>query len=235
MPTTLSALAKLVGASVVGDATMEIAGAATLLDATPQDITLVDKSEKAGSLATSAARAAVVPHEFPIDTLTMPALVVDDVHLAFTAIVLHFRPQRPQTRTGIHPAAMISPTAHLADDVDVHAGATVGDDATIGPGSTIHAGARVMAGCKLGASVTVHPNAVLYEGTTVGDRSTIHSGVVLGCHGFGYRVFEGSNLPAAQLGWVEVGCDCEIGAAPPSTAAPMVPRSSATGRRSTTW
>ncbi len=96
MPTTLSALAKLVAATVVGDATVEITGAATLLDATPQDITLVDKGEKAGSLATSAARAAVVPSEFPLDTLTMPALLVDDVHQAFTAIVLHFRPQRPR-------------------------------------------------------------------------------------------------------------------------------------------
>jgi UDP-3-O-[3-hydroxymyristoyl] glucosamine N-acyltransferase len=88
----------------------------------------------------------------------------------------------------------------------------VGDDAVIGPGSTIHSGARVMAGCRLGTNVTVHPNAVLYERTVVGDRSTIHAGVVLGCHGFGYRVFEGSNLPSAQLGWVEVGADCEIGA-----------------------
>ena len=42
--------------------------------------------------------------------------------------------------------------------------------------------------------------------------ASIHAGVVLGCHGFGYRVFEGSNLPAAQLGYVEVGADCEIGA-----------------------
>jgi UDP-3-O-[3-hydroxymyristoyl] glucosamine N-acyltransferase len=94
----------------------------------------------------------------------------------------------------------------------VHAGATIGDDAEIGSGSTIHAGARVLAGCKLGENVTIHTNAVLYEGTTVGAGSVIHANVVLGCHGFGYRVFEGSNLPSAQLGWVEVGRDCEIGA-----------------------
>ncbi len=69
-----------------------------------------------------------------------------------------------------------------------------------------------MAGCRLGENVTVYPNAVLYENTTVGPRSIIHSGVVLGCHGFGYRYFEGSHKPAAQLGYVQVGCDCEIGA-----------------------
>ena len=69
-----------------------------------------------------------------------------------------------------------------------------------------------MAGCKMGAGVTIYPNAVLYENTTVGARSIIHASVVLGCHGFGYRFFEGSHQPAAQLGYVQMGSDCEIGA-----------------------
>ncbi len=212
MPTTLAALARLVEGEVVGDGALVIHDAATLADATTDDITLVDRSEKATSLAASKAKAAVVPRGFPLESLTMPAIVVDDVHRAFTTLVVYFRPPRPQVRIGLHPAAVICTSARLADDVDVHGGATVGADVEIGPGATIYPGARVMAGCKLGASVTIHPNAVLYEGTIVGDRSTIHSGAVIGCHGFGYRVFEGSNLPTAQLGWVEIGCDCEIGA-----------------------
>ena len=212
MPTTLSALARLVGGDVAGDDSVPIDGAATLPDARDGDITLVDKSEKAGSLAGTAARAAVVPRGFPLESLEMPAIVVDDVHRAFTTILTQFRPPRSRRRCGISPAATISATARLADDVDAHALATIGDDAQIGSGSTIHAGARIMAGCKLGENVTVHPNAVLYEGTIVGRGSVIHAGAVLGCHGFGYRAFEGSNLPSAQLGWVAVGADCEIGA-----------------------
>jgi UDP-3-O-[3-hydroxymyristoyl] glucosamine N-acyltransferase len=212
MPTKLSALAHLVGGELVGDATTVISGAATLVDATDNDITLVDKNEKLGSLANSAARAVVVPPGFPVESLTMPAIVVDDVHRAFTAIVLHFRPQRARQRMGISPHALISPSARLAGGVDVHAGASIGDDVEIGSGSTIYPGARVMAGCRLGENVTIHPNAVLYEETKVGDGSVIHAGVVLGCHGFGYRVLEGANCPSAQLGWVEVGSNCEIGA-----------------------
>jgi UDP-3-O-[3-hydroxymyristoyl] glucosamine N-acyltransferase len=212
MPTTLSALAHLVGGDVVGDAALEIAGAATLLDAAASDITLVDKNEKLTSLSASAARAAVVPRGFPVESLSMPAIVVDDVHRAFTAIVLHFRPARTRQRMGISPHALISPSARLAGGVDVHAGASIGDDVEIGSGSTIYPGARVMAGCKLGENVAIYPNAVLYEGTKIGNSSVIHAGVVLGCHGFGYRVFEGMNRPCSQLGWVEVGSDCEIGA-----------------------
>jgi len=212
MPTTLAALAKLVDGELIGDGSVIVSGAATLIDACGGDITLVDRSEKAVSLAATPARAAVVPRGFPLEALTMPAIAVDDVHRAFTAIVSHFRPPRFRRREGISPGASISPSATLARDVEIYAGATVGDNVQIGAGSTIHAGARLLAGCKLGENVTIFPNAVLYEDTVVGDRSVIHAGVVLGCHGFGYRVFEGSNLPAAQLGNVVIGCDCEIGA-----------------------
>ena len=212
MPTTLAALAQLVDGELVGDGALAIRGAETLLDAGSGDITLVDRNEKAERLATASASAAVVPRGFPLDVLTTSAIVVEDVHRAFTAIVMHFRPPRASQRTGISSAASIDPSARLGADVDVHAGATIGADVHIGADSTIHSGARIMAGCNLGQRVTVYPNAVLYEGTLVGDRSVIHAGAVLGCHGFGYRVFEGSNLPAAQLGNVLVGCDCEIGA-----------------------
>ena len=80
----------------------------------------------------------------------MPAIVVDDVHRAFTAIVTHFRPPRAAPRIGISPRRVVSPTARLAADVDVHPGATIGDDVEIGAGSTIHSGVRIMAGCKIG-------------------------------------------------------------------------------------
>ena len=212
MPTSLAALARLVGGTVVGDDSVEIEGAAALLDAGPGDITLIDRNEKADRLAAVIARAAVVPLSFPTESLTMPVLQVEDVHRAFTAIVTHFRPPRPRRRIGISPAAMIDSSARLGDDVDVHPGATIGMDVEIGAGSTIHAGAHIMAGCKLGENVTIYPHAVLYEKTTIGPRSVVHANVVLGCHGFGYRFFEGSHLPAAQLGFVQVGCDCEIGA-----------------------
>jgi UDP-3-O-[3-hydroxymyristoyl] glucosamine N-acyltransferase len=212
MPTTLAALAQLVDGHSFGGDAVQIFGAATLLDAGPGDITLVDKNEKAERLAATSARAAVVPRGFPVGALTMPAIEVEDVHRAFTAIVMFFRPPRQRLRSGVSPAASIDPSARLGADVDVHAGATIGPDVEVGAGSTILSGARIMAGCKLGEQVVVHPNAVLYEDTVVGARSVIHACVVLGCHGFGYRVFEGNNLPAAQLGYVLVGSDCEIGA-----------------------
>jgi UDP-3-O-[3-hydroxymyristoyl] glucosamine N-acyltransferase len=212
MPTTLAALARLVDGDVVGDGSLSIDGAATLDDATPTDITLVDAQTKADRLANAAALAVVVPRDFEIDALTKPAIVVDNVHRAFTAIVTHFRPPRRASCTGISPAATISPSARFGNDVDVHPCAFVDADVEIGAGSTIYPGARIMAGCKLGENVTVFPNAVIYEDTVIGDRCNIHASAVLGGHGFGYRIQDGSHVPGAQLGWVEIGRDVDIGA-----------------------
>ncbi|MGD9720832.1 MAG: UDP-3-O-(3-hydroxymyristoyl)glucosamine N-acyltransferase [Pirellulales bacterium] len=212
MPTSLAALARLVNGEVVGDGALEISQAATLEDANSADITLVDKNARPDRLVKSAARAVVAPRDFPREQLGRPAIVVDDVHRAFATIVTHFRPSRTVRRTGISPSAWIDGAARLAADVTVQAGATIEADVEIGPGSFIHAGARIMAGCKLGRQVTVYPNAVLYEDTLVGDRCVIHANAVLGGHGFGYRFHDGSHLPMAQLGWVHIGNDVEIGA-----------------------
>jgi UDP-3-O-[3-hydroxymyristoyl] glucosamine N-acyltransferase len=69
-----------------------------------------------------------------------------------------------------------------------------------------------MAGCQIGEQVTIFPNAVLYENTVVGPRSVIHAGAVLGAYGFGYVSSGGKHQLSAQLGYVEVGADVEIGA-----------------------
>jgi len=137
---------------------------------------------------------------------------VDDVHQAFAVIVARFRPSRGVRRMGISPHAVISPTATLGKDVDVHALATVGDDVEIGRGATIHSGVHVMAGSKVGPDVTIYPNAVLYENTIVGPRCVIHAGAVLGAWGFGYCFEEGRHQLSPQLGNVILEADVEVGA-----------------------
>jgi UDP-3-O-[3-hydroxymyristoyl] glucosamine N-acyltransferase len=54
---------------------------------------------------------------------------------------------------------------------------------------------------------------MLYENTVIGDRAIIHGGAVIGAYGFGYTHVAGQHVLSAQLGYVRIGNDVEIGAA----------------------
>lgn len=207
---TLAELAALVGGTVRGDASLTVQGAATLRDASATDISLVDQADKLHKLQGSAAAAVVVPSG--LDGVPRPSIAVDNVHAAFATIVAHFRPVRASAARGIHPTAVISHTAQLGNNVSIGPGATIGDDCTLGDNVTIHAGAHLMAGCRVGRDTVIFPGAVLYEDTLVGERTLIHAGAVLGAYGFGYSQSEGKHVLSAQLGWVEMGNDVEVGA-----------------------
>ncbi len=210
MQATLGELALLVGGQVVGPNDLVLQGAASLRDALPGQITMLDSADRARSLASSKASAVVCPRSFlPQGT---PAIQVDDSHQAFSRIISYFRPLRTSKRIGVSPLAVVSPTALLGADVNVHPFATIGDDVTIGAGSTIHSGVHVMAGSEIGENVTIFPGTVLYENTVIGSRSIIHASVVLGAYGFGYDQVAGRHCLTAQLGNVIIGADVEIGA-----------------------
>ena len=210
MQATLGELATLVGGQITGDDQLVIRGAATLRDAGPGQITLVDQSEKNHRLQNCRAAAIVAPRSFtPRD---IPAIQVDDVHRAFAIIMGRFSPPQSTPRIGISPLAVVSPTAEIGPDADIHPFATIGDRVIIGAGSTIHSGVHIMAGTQIGEGVTIFPNAVLYENTVVGPRCLIHANVVLGAYGFGYGFAEGRHVLSAQLGNVVLGADVEVGA-----------------------
>ncbi|MBN2580384.1 MAG: UDP-3-O-(3-hydroxymyristoyl)glucosamine N-acyltransferase [Pirellulales bacterium] len=210
MLATLGELAALVEGQLVGDGGVAITGAASLGDAEPGQITLIDGDDKNHLLQKSRASAVLAPKGYVPDQL--PAILVDDVHRAFAIIIVHFHPRRQAARIGVSPLASVSPSARIADGVDVHPFAAIGDDVVIESGVTIHSGVTVMAGSKIGRDTVIYPNAVLYEETVVGPRCVIHANAVLGAFGFGYGFAEGRHILSAQLGNVILGADVEIGA-----------------------
>lgn len=211
MPTPLAVLAQLVHGRLTGDGQFEIERALPLSEATPRDISMLDHENNASRIAASAAGALIVPIKYAAAS-DRPTIHVADVHKAFIQIHQHLHPPRPQVRQGVSPQAWVSPSARIGEDVEIQAGAFVGDDVVIERSATIHSGARILAGCRIGEEVTIYPNAVLYENTRVGPRSVIHAGAIIGAHGFGYRQEQGRHVVAAQLGYVEIEADVDVGA-----------------------
>ncbi|MGB4727203.1 MAG: UDP-3-O-(3-hydroxymyristoyl)glucosamine N-acyltransferase [Thermogutta sp.] len=210
MPITLGELSDLVGGELDGPAHLVICQAKPLGEAGPTDITLIEKPEKVAKISPGQIGAAVVPRS--VTRANFPVIRVDDVHKAFGLIVRWFRPPRQLTRKGIHHQAIISPSAKIADDVEIGPFSVIGDDVEIGSGTTIYGGVHILSGCKIGRDVTIFPNVVLYEDTIVGDRCIIHAGAVIGAYGFGYRLESGRYVLQAQLGNVILEDEVEIGA-----------------------
>lgn len=208
--TSLEALAACVGGEIRGDASLLCDSAATLETAGPQSITLVDTAQRMHLLAKSRAAAAVVPRG--TGTLDRATIEVDDVHASFATIVRHFRPQRMAPSIGISPQAAVDPSAQLGAGCEIHPCATIGADVVLGENVTVHSGCRVAAGCRIGRDTVLHAGASLYEDTVVGERVIVHANAVLGANGFGYKVVDGRYELSAQLGWVELGDDVEVGA-----------------------
>ena len=213
MAVTLETLAAHVGGTLVGTTPPDgivIHDATTLERACPDHVTLVDHADKLHLLARSRAGAVIVPRG--CGAIDRPSIEVADVHAAFASVITLLRPPRPRVRGGVSPQAAVDPSARLGADVDVHPFAVVGADVEIGAGATIHAGVRIMPGCRIGPGTEIFPGAVLYDDTLVGERCIIHANAVLGGYGFGYKPTGDGYRLSAQLGWVEIGDDVEIGA-----------------------
>ncbi|MCC9642406.1 UDP-3-O-(3-hydroxymyristoyl)glucosamine N-acyltransferase [Rhodopirellula sp. JC740] len=182
-------------------------GAAPPAEAGSTHVTLVDQVAHANQLAGSEASAVIAP-EYVADSPTHLQIIVADPHAAFTRLVSHFRPASQDCLpvAGIDPSAKIDPTAK------VHPTANIGCDVEIGPNCFIAPGVTIGAGCKLSADCTLHPNVTLYAYCELGERVTLHAGTVVGAHGFGYKMVDGRHVPTAQLGYVVIENDVEVGA-----------------------
>ncbi len=205
MTIQLQQLAAMVGGYVVGDGTLVCHGANPLQDAVSGEITLIDDVRRAHLLTQLSALAVVTPLELP--SCGIPQIVVPSPHSAFATIVGFFRPAIDASvmPTGVDASAKIAATSRL------HGSVVVGADAIIGERCRLMPGVVVMPRCVIGDDCVLYPHVTLYEYTRLGERVVIHAGSVIGAHGFGYRQVAGRHVPTAQLGYVRIDDDVELG------------------------
>ncbi len=124
--------------------------------------------------------------------------------------------RRPAYEPGIHPSAIVDPTAIISSSALIGPHAVIGARCVVGAMSQIGAGCFLDEDVEIGASSVLYPRVTLYYGVKVGDRAIIHSGVVLGADGFGFApdpsLSKGAWGKIPQLGVVLIGHDVEIGA-----------------------
>lgn len=208
---TLAEIAELLEVQLEGDGDCVIRGLAPLADAGEGQLSFLSNPAYSSQLAGSGA-SAVILAEKSRDAFDGNRLISPNPYLSFARATQLFAPS-DDFPEGIHPTAVIDPSAELGSDVRVDAHAVVGAGVRIGAGSRIGAGVAIGRGCRLGDAVVLHPKVVLYHDVSLGDRVVIHSATVIGADGFGFAFDGERSIKIAQLGSVRIGDDVEIGAA----------------------
>src|SRR5271165_5588599 len=180
----LAELASVLGATLEnGDPDAEISGVAGIEEATAGYISFVANPKYAAAAKTTSASAVIVSEDFPAITAGM--LRSKNPYLAFArAIDLFYK--APTYGAGVHPTAVIAPTAtvgknaHIGAYVVIDDGVEIGDNAVLLPHVVIYRDARI------GHDFFAHAHAVVREHCTLGDNVVLQNGAVVGCDGFGF-------------------------------------------------
>lgn len=214
MSVTLGALVAALGGELHGDPALSIAHIGPLDTDKPGAIAFLSNPKYRSQLATTQAACVIVSQAVRDEAVARgAAIVTDDPYLYFARLTQWWAQRvRPRPSPGVHPSAVVDPTAVLGQGVSIgplaviEAGAVLGEGVVIGPHCVVGARARIGAQTRLAAHVTLGFDCV------VGQRCIFHSGVVIGADGFGFAPNQGRWEKIEQLGAVRIGDDVELGA-----------------------
>lgn len=140
-------------------------------------------------------------------------IIVPDADLALIGILEHLSKPRSSGPVGVHPTAVVDPTASVADSCIVGPYTVVGPGASIGDDTTLAAHVTIGPGVKIGKRCCIRPTVVIEDDCIIGDDCTLDPGVVIGADGFGYRKDPEGNrqIKVPHAGNVVIGDRVEIG------------------------
>jgi UDP-3-O-[3-hydroxymyristoyl] glucosamine N-acyltransferase len=132
---------------------------------------------------------------------------------------------------GVHPSAVVDPSARLGAGVAVGPLCVIGPEAEIGAGTVLGPQVQIGRGARIGASGIVHAGVRIGAGVKIGARFVAQPGAVVGADGFSFVTPEQSGVESARaslgetgteaaqswarihsLGSVSIGDDVELGA-----------------------
>jgi len=206
----LCELAELFNLRFEGDGETLIDGVGTLSDATGTQLSFLANPAYREQLKTTRA-AAVVVSAADAQNCPVNSLIADDPYVSYAKIAQRFDPRRP-IKPGLHSSASIDSTAIIGRDVHIGANAVIGPGCEIADACSIGPGCVLIADCKIESCSHLVANVTVCEGVRIGQRTNIHPGAVIGSDGFGLAFDQDHWLKIPQLGSVQIGDDCEIGA-----------------------
>jgi UDP-3-O-[3-hydroxymyristoyl] glucosamine N-acyltransferase len=208
---TLQEIASTSSGELKGDPDTRISGAASLAEAAPDEISFFYNPRYAPQLRKTRAAAVFVPQDF-VEEIVPATIRVANPGKAFEQIVRRFAPPSVKFAPGIHPTAVIDPTAKLGNAVSIQPYVVIEAGAEIGANCVIGSGSYVGHDVVIGEACTIYPRVTIRERCRIGRRVILHSGAVIGADGFGFELTGEGQTKIPQIGIVQIDDDVEIGA-----------------------
>ena len=184
--------------------------------------------EEIANLASSKAKAALVPLGVNIDGYS--TIEVERPRLAMMKLITLFY-EAPETNSGIHPTAVVHPEAKLGQNVSLGPNVVIAKGATIGDNTTILANSYVGNHATVGSECFFHAGVNIGDRVQIGNDVILNHGVSLGADGFSFVTENPNNIENARkegeikegdveqvifkipsIGSVVIGNNVEIGA-----------------------
>lgn len=191
-----------------GSPDTEIIGVAGIEEARAGDVTFVANPRYGTAARVTEASAIIVSEDFP--AVSTPMLRSKNPYLAFAqAIELFYK--SPQYSPGIHPTAVIAPSATIGKGAHVGPYVVVSEDVVVGDNATLLAHVVIYRGVTIGNNFLAHAHSVVREHCRIGNNVVLQNGVVIGGDGFGFAKDDSAKWhKIVQSGPVVVGDDVEI-------------------------
>jgi len=204
----LGELASRLGAELRGNAELEVTGVKGIEEAGPSEITFVANPRYASLARTTKAAAVLVEPEF--QEISTATLRVENPYYAFSrALGMFYQP--PAYAPGVHPTAVIDPSAQIGEGAHIGAYVVVGPQVRLGSNATLLPHVVLYPGVQAGSHFFAHAHAVVRENCILGDHVTLENGVVIGADGFGFAKNEkGHWEKIPQSGPVRIGSRVDV-------------------------
>ncbi len=212
MKLTLKEVASITGAELVGDENFVIEHICDLTDPRPNGICYLVSLEKVTVPPGFVTGAIILPLQakgkpLPIQT---NVLFAKEPEWAYTVLVQYWDKQTLKHTPGIHPTAVISPSAKLGKNVSVGAYSVIEEDATIGDNTVIFPQVYIGKRTQIGNDCILYPQVVVREECVLKNRVILQPGAKIGNDGFGFIFHEGRHHKIPQIGNVILEDDVEI-------------------------
>ena len=183
----LGEIARRLGCQLEGTGDIDITGVRGLEGASATELSFVSNRKYIPKIKTTRAAALILGRDLPTleQPVLRPILRADDPYTAFArALELFYQPPRPGP--GIHPTAVVAPTAKLGRNASIGPYVVIEDDVEIGDEAVLKSFVVIYQGARIGQRFLAHSHAVVREFCRLGDDVILQNGAVVGCDGYGF-------------------------------------------------